>query len=971
LGECATKTYHAEKVGLTSASHGRSSAAALAVVALFHLAAVAHAARLGPAGAPTTPRISADGKSGAIPVIVKLDYEPIASYAGGVGSLAATSPSATGRKLGRNALTTGPYAQHVAGLEAHFLADLARVVPEAHVGQTFRVVYGGVALSLPANRIRDVLAIPGVVAVQADALNQPDTDSSPAFIGAPSAWTSLGGQPTAGSGLIVGVFDTGVWPEHPSFADTGVLSAPRPTADGTARACTFGDNPLTPANDPFGCNNKLIGGRVFLDAYNAAFPGSEQFPDSARDSNGHGTHVASTAAGDPLAHANPLGLDRGPISGIAPGAAISVYKVCGEMGCKSSDSLAALERAILDDVDVINYSINNGTNPITDPVELAFLDAYEAGIVVVTSAGDTGPGAGTVGHQSPWVMSVAASTQTRTFTTTLELQSTSGSSLSVGGVTSITSGVGTLPVVLASAPPYNNATCNAPAPPGTFTGKMVVCENSGAGIETGFNVFQGGAAAMILYGAPAVARNHWLPTVHLADGTDLLAFLAANTGVTGSFAQGTAGTGTPDVVAAFSSRGPGGLFLKPDVAAPGVNILAGQTPDAQSPATSGPPGNLFQLLSGTSMAAPHVAGAALLVKALNPTFTPGQVKSALMTTAVTAMLEPDGATPANPFSRGAGRIDVARAGNPSLTFDETAARLLDLGDDPTTAVDLNLPSINVTLPNNVETVRTFTNVSGQQLGYTVATSAQPGSVITVQPTSFSLAPGASVTLAITIGSANAPGSQEFGEIILTSNQGGGQTLRLPVAFLASGELPTTDVPLDGERIRLIDARGPAGRRTKVSLRNDGDGVPTPDPTLTGATVHIGRIGAGSVTVLDLPASGWSIMGSVRQDFKFKSATAPIIKARLSQGRAFSISARGDAAYPLGGVPQGGVGVIVDVGDVRFCGFFGGLITKDDGIRFRARRAPAPASCPQLGPTTTTSSTSTSSTTSSSTSTSSR
>src|SRR5262249_54032542 len=154
-----------------------------------------------------------------------------------------------------------------------------------------------------------------------------------------------------------------------------------PKADGTPRTCNFGDNPLTPAADPFVCQNKLISGQPFLATYNAVI-GGEVYPNSARDSNGHGTHTSTTAAGGPVADANPLGISRGAIHGIAPGAHVAVYKVCGLQGCFSSDSAAAVGQAIADGVDVINFSISGGVDPYTDTVELAFLDAYAAGVLV-------------------------------------------------------------------------------------------------------------------------------------------------------------------------------------------------------------------------------------------------------------------------------------------------------------------------------------------------------------------------------------------------------------------------------------------------------------------------------------------------------------------------------------------------------------------------------------------------------------
>ena len=185
------------------------------------------------------------------------------------------------------------------------------------------------------------------------------------------------------------------------------------------------------------------------------------------------------------------------------------------------------------------------------------------------------------------------------------------------------------------------------------------------------------------------------------------------------------------------------------------------------------------------------------------------------------------------------------------------------------------------------------------------------------------------------------------------------TLMSATAF--SG-IPNTDVPLPGTKMQLSDTSGPAGRRTYAALRDGDQSVPVPAPTITGATASIGRVGAGEVTVLDLPASGWSGGTSERRDFKFKSRSGAVVSARLIGGRSIRISARGDGAYPLGGTPQGGVGIIIDVGGVRFCGFFGGTIVKDDGERFVARKAPAPAGCPILGTTTTTTSTSTTTTT---------
>jgi subtilisin family serine protease len=749
--------------------------------------------------------------SAPVNVVVKLDYDSLAGYRGGVKGYAATSPSVTRRKLNTRDATVRRYAGYIAGVEGSFKNALRSRLPDARTGRSLRTVYGGVAVKVAGNRIADLLRVPGVAAVQKDTRQQLLTDSSPAFIGAPTIYNQLGQTARdAGKGVIVGVLDTGAWPEHPSYVDHGNLPAPPPKADGTPRTCDFGDNPLTPASDPFVCQDKLISGQPFLDTYNAVF-GDEVFPDSARDSNGHGTHTSTTAAGGPVAHANPLGIDRGAIHGIAPGAHVAVYKVCGPQGCFSSDSAAAVAQAILDGVRAINFSISGGSDPYTDTVELAFLDAYAAGIVVSASAGNAGPGAGTVDHNSPWVQTVAASTQQRTFRSTVTLTG-GGASLQVSGAT-ITAGIASpLPVVLASDPPYNNVGCEEPADPGTFTGKIVACQRGAGRVLRGFNVFQGGAAGMILYNATpldVMTDNHWLPTVHInqPETQQLLDFLAAHPGTTGSFPQGARTTWQGDRVTFFSSRGPGTDWIKPDITAPGLQILAGMTP-APDPADPGlgPPGNLFQAIAGTSMSSPHAAGSAALVAALHPSWTPGQIKSALMTTAKTAgVTKEDGTTPADPFDVGGGRVNLNVAGNPGLTFDESAADYVAAAVDVLGRIDLNTPSVNApTMPGQISTSRVARNVSGRTLTYRVSTDAPAGTEITVTPSSFTLAAGATIRLRIRISAPNAAPGQYFGRIDL--DRRGGSDLHLPVAFnRAQGQVslnqtcdPTT-IPLETGR----------------------------------------------------------------------------------------------------------------------------------------------------------------------------
>ncbi|MFG6201613.1 S8 family serine peptidase [Nonomuraea sp. JJY05] len=576
-------------------------------------------------------------------------------------------------------------------------------------------------------------------------------------------------------------------------------------------------------------------------SYNAVI-GGEVYPDSARDSNGHGTHTATTSAGGAVADANPMGISRGPIHGIAPAAQVSVYKVCGAEGCFPSDSAQAVARAILDGVRVINFSISGGSDPYSDPVELAFLDAYAAGVLVSASAGNSGPGANTTDHRSPWVTTVAASTQTRTFQSTITL-SGGGATATIKGA-SVTAGLASpLPVVLASAPPYSRPLCDVPAPAGIFTGKIVACERGPNRVLKSFNVRQGGAAGMILYNSfpfDVFTDAHWVPSVHIdkPETDTLMAFLAAHPGATASFTQSAKAAWQGDLMTYFSSRGPGGDFLKPDVTAPGLHILAGMTPTPESP-LEGPPGNLYQVIQGTSMSAPQVTGAAALVFALHPAWTPGQVKSALETTARTAVTKPDRTTPADPFDMGGGRIDLTKAGDPGLTLDESAANFVASAADPLDRIDLNLPSVNApTMPGIITAKRTVTNTTGKSLTFSASATTASGADITVLPPRFTVAPGKSARLSVVITAPELPDGQYFGQVNL-KQVGGPRALHLPVAFFRQEGA----VPVDQTCAPSTIPRNTGESTCTVTVQNN-----TPeDAEVTALTTLDGRLRLNSVT----------------------------------------------------------------------------------------------------------------------------
>ena len=742
-------------------------------------------------------------------VIVKLDYDPVAVYSGGVEGLQATSPNVTGEPLDRASAAVRSYKGYVKDFEAETTRAIEARVSDAQIGQSFRLAYGGISMSLPANEIDRLLRTPGVAAVQRDRLEQPEQVQEPyQTIGAEALWPSLGGTDHAGQGVLVANIDTGVWPENPMLEDKG-LPSPSPPPGGYP--CLFGLSGQA-HDDAFACNDKLVGANAFTDTYTTVFtpendeyclntPGPGPWLCSARDADGHGTHTLTTAAGDFVESAPMFGIDRGPTSGMAPGAWAIAYRVCLDRGCFQSDSVAAVDQAIHDGVDVLNFSISGGANAYSDAVEQAFLSAYGAGILVNASAGNAGPGEGTADHAGAWTNTVGASYPARIYLGSLHLESSDGATLDARGST-ITPGIDTpTPVVFATdVPGYaGNETCNVSFPAGSLTGTIVVCDrgNPAGRADSGFRALQGGAAGMILINVghqDLFTDLHWLPAIMLDDGTwqgdqqpgtSVRDFVDDHPDVTATFTSGERTEQTPDIMTTFSSRGPLGDWIKPDVTAPGIEILAGRAEFPTHVAIpSGPPGDDFMAIAGTSMSAPHATGVSALVKAAHPDWTPGQIKSALMTSSVQSVLQPDGVTPANPFNDGAGSIRADRAVAPVVTFDETAADYAALGSDPLHRIDANLPSVNApTFGGSVTTSRSFTNVSGQSQQLTVTTSAPAGASIAVSQDKFGMDPGQTKTLVFTItGEGLEESKQYFGSIRLDPKAAGANDIFIPVAF---------------------------------------------------------------------------------------------------------------------------------------------------------------------------------------------
>jgi uncharacterized repeat protein (TIGR01451 family) len=729
--------------------------------------------------------------SGPAVYLLRLVDPPLASYRGEIPGLEATSPAATGAAdLDVDAPASQAYSDYLAQKQDEILEAMQlRFGHPVEVLHTYSAAYNGLAVRLTGQEAVEVASLPGIADIQPDFVRYPDTDVGPAWIGAPGVWdgSGTGGLPaTLGEGIIVGVIDTGINFDHPSFADVG--------EDGYDHTNPFGSNNYKGLCSPAKCNDKLVGAWDFTGDGN-----------QGEDDDGHGSHTASTAAGNVViatVAAPTFSLER-TISGVAPHANIIAYDACiVDAGCPGSALLAAIDQAVTDGVDVINYSIGGGPyDPWDDPDSQAFLAARDAGIFVATSAGNEGPAAGSVGSpaNAPWLLTVGAVTHNRKFANAL-------TGMSGGGSTpppdlwgeSITSGYGPAPIV--HAKDFGDALCLNPFPAGTWThGEIVVCDRGQiARVDKGSNVLHGGAGGFVLANTAAdgeglSADAHYLPAVHIgyAAAQLLLAWLDTGSGHMATIA-GTTLDLTPtngDIMADFSSRGPNlpvpGV-LKPDVVAPGVAILAASMNGIE-----------FESMGGTSMASPHAAGAAALLTVLHPDWTPAEMQSALMTTAVDdTVRKEDGTMAADPFDDGAGRIDVSRAAQASLVLDEThyAAADPSTGGDPT---DLNLASLaNDDCQTTCDWSRTLRSTLDTSSHWTVSvTGASPGLVVTVTPSSFDVASMATTELQIeadTTGfnaALNGVDGWGFASIVLESTDQ--VTLHLPLAV----KKPATSAPL--------------------------------------------------------------------------------------------------------------------------------------------------------------------------------
>jgi subtilisin family serine protease len=744
----------------------------------------------------------AAGKSSRL-YIVQLAEAPAAGYRGGIAGYKATKPAA-GKKLD----STNPDVVAYTGyLQSRHDAMLA-AVGSARKAYSYSYAFNGFAAELSDAQVAKLAAMPGVLAVGRDELRKLDTSSTPGFLGLAGpdgVWAAAG---TKGEGVVIGIIDGGVWPEHPSFSDRTDTNG-NATKDGKLgyQQLPGWNGKCVPGEDfnASDCNQKLIGAQYFNAGWGGNAGIDAQLPwefNSPRDFGGHGTHTATTAGGNANVRATGEAAVFGTVSGIAPRARIASYKVCWETGtggsCFSTDSVAAIDQAVADGVDVINFSISGSQTNFRDAVEIAFLFAADAGVFVAASAGNSGPTVSTVAHPGPWLTTVAAGTHNRNGEGTVTL----GNGVSYAGA-SVATAVPSAPLIDATAAglPGANATqvalCygaddgGAVLDPAKVAGKIVVCQRGvTARVNKSLAVKQAGGVGMVLFNSPDSSLNadfHFVPTVHVskASGEAIKAY-AAGAGATAAIAQANIVFNVPaPLTASFSSRGPlraSGSVLKPDVIAPGQDILAGVAPPGNA-------GRLFDLYSGTSMSSPHVAGLAALFKQKYPGWSPMAIKSALMTTGYD-VLELPNTDPRAIFRQGAGHVSPALALNPGVVYDAGYTDWLNFicGVQPggfcasfkaINPSDLNQASIAIGALAGSQTVtRRLTNVSGASLTLDASYTGMSGFTVAVSPSTLTLARGETKEFKVTFTRTSAPLNDYTGGQLRWT--GGGIVARSPI-----------------------------------------------------------------------------------------------------------------------------------------------------------------------------------------------
>ena len=719
--------------------------------------------------------------------IVQLVDKPLIAYEGNIQGFAATKPQKN-HKLDFSSNAIKHYAEFLRTRKDEALNAVGNV-RKLH---DYEVAFNGFAAQMTAKQAEQLRNRKDVLGVWEDQLMKPQTNSTYGYLGLnnfPGPWL-LG---ATGEDVVVGIIDSGIHPEHPSLEDTrtpkrGHMGRPMlydaPPESFDSEDCEFGNTEFNPADLPFSCNNKLLSAKAFSEGFLSINTLADYEFLSARDADGHGTHTATTAAGNFGVEGMVNGESTGVLSGVAPRARVAVYKVCWDApdpdnsGCFSSDSMAAIDQAVADGVDVINYSVGGASTQFTGPDDIAFLFAADAGVFVATSAGNSGPGSETIGTPSgvPWITSVGASEDNESFGTGVQVDAPSElagilEGLQGSGPVQLTD-TGVISTEIVNAEPLD--ACAPLTNAAAVEGKIALVIRGACAFSDKYNqAAAAGARAIVVFNDGAGPDRIDPITMSAPDTTIPGIMIRHPDGAALAAVASASGSLSPEIqvsrdnrIAGFSSRGANAGapdIIKPDIAAPGVNILAGVSPVGT--------GEIFGALSGTSMASPHIAGVMALLKQAHPDWSPAMARSAMMTTARQNLKKSFGEVSADPFDIGAGMVQPANAFFPGLVYDaglydylaflcgaEYQTAIVPAGDCRYLAdsgfsldsSDLNLPSIGIAELVGSQTIsRRVTSVEKGVRWYWAEVEAPQGIQVDVSPRILRLREGETATYQVT------------------------------------------------------------------------------------------------------------------------------------------------------------------------------------------------------------------------------
>jgi subtilisin family serine protease len=725
------------------------------------------------------PAAGAADQSELVRVTVMLDDAPLAKYRDTLPNLKGVLAARTAKgHIDAEAPASRAYLAHLAGKHKEFEERLQGKSPNAKVHWRYDTSFNGLTIEVPRDQIDAVRRLPHVVSVTETYELEPELDESRALLGLQTLWQSLPTSPLgAGAGLRLALIDSGANALHPFFDDDG-FTAPA----GYPKAQRVAGGVRTNLPLATYASNKMIVGNVY--AYPGDTTATPWGPLSA-----HGTHVAGIMAGNDGTYTYTTGGASFPLrfSGMAPGAYLMSYRLDGD----SAEFLAAIEDVVADRADALNISLGHSrwlsTDPEHDPLRSALDGAVDAGVIVAVSSGNAGAnGDSSVTGSfklSPKILTVANSSHARVFSNPVSVTS-AGAPANLRARVSVAAPLGPVNTTVTGSyvvAPGGGADgragelCAVPTPATAFQGKIILASRGTCTFEVKKNnAVAAGAMALVVHnnaGDPPFAMGFTTPSpipavmVSMNDGKAMVAWAASNPTATDLSIEAPVQrltSGWPDIVAGGSSKGPTpALGIKPDIAAPGTSILSSVVNDTTGAVDPAAP---FEQFSGTSMSTPHVTALAALTRARHPSWTPAQVKSALMNTAETEMsLDADGAVPALAKHRGAGRVDAARLVDPHLTFDK-----------PSVSFGLMRPTESKSITITAADMRS----AGGATGYSLTVDQLVGHAavaVTPSPT-FTTTAGDSSTFTVQLATAGAPAGDYEGFLVIT---GGNQTFTIP------------------------------------------------------------------------------------------------------------------------------------------------------------------------------------------------